>query len=82
MIRRCCVCKRILGEVEPLEDKGITDTYCYPCRFRTALDWKLRDLIRTADDILLPYVLKHVKTFVSVYGNKSIYTNQNTVQGE
>lgn len=25
---RCCVCKKILGEKEPLEDKSYTDTYC------------------------------------------------------
>lgn len=31
MIRRCCQCKKILGEKEPLEDKSFTDTYCKEC---------------------------------------------------
>jgi len=28
MIRVCCVCKLVLGEKEPLEDKSETHTYC------------------------------------------------------
>jgi len=31
MIRKCCVCKKILGEKEPLDDKSVTHTYCESC---------------------------------------------------
>ena len=31
MIRRCCYCKRILGEKEPFEDHRITDGICDFC---------------------------------------------------
>lgn len=31
MVRVCCVCKKILGEKEPLDDKSVTHTYCEEC---------------------------------------------------
>ena len=31
MIRRCCYCKKIMGEKEPLNDKRITDGICDDC---------------------------------------------------
>lgn len=31
MIIICCVCKRVVGEKEPLEDKQETHGYCEPC---------------------------------------------------
>lgn len=31
MIRRCMVCKIIIGEKEPLEDTTVTDGCCDPC---------------------------------------------------
>ena len=31
MIRICCVCKKIVGEKEPLEDKSETHTVCKDC---------------------------------------------------
>ena len=32
MIIRCCKCKKLLGEKEPLNNKSFTDTYCDDCR--------------------------------------------------
>lgn len=34
MIRICCQCQTILGEVEPLEDRDLTHTYCDLCAER------------------------------------------------
>ena len=31
MIRRCSICKRVLGEKEPLSDTRYTDGYCDDC---------------------------------------------------
>jgi len=27
----CCVCQKVIGEKEPLDDKTETHTYCRPC---------------------------------------------------
>lgn len=31
MIRICCVCKKVIGEKEPLDDKSETHTVCPDC---------------------------------------------------
>ncbi len=31
MMRFCCVCKKVFGEKEPLEDRLFTDGYCNSC---------------------------------------------------
>ncbi len=32
MIRQCAWCDRVLGEIEPLDDKSITHTICENCQ--------------------------------------------------
>lgn len=39
MRRVCCVCQGFLEEVEPLEDKTITHTYCPSCLKKTRQEW-------------------------------------------
>ncbi len=41
MWRRCCICKLILGEKEPKNDKSFTDTYCQKCYDVAMEDLKL-----------------------------------------
>jgi len=36
MIKRCIVCEKSFGEIEPLENKDYTDGYCFEC-FQEAL---------------------------------------------
>jgi hypothetical protein len=43
MIRKCCVCKKILGEVEPIDDKSVTHTYCEPCTKKVWEDLELAE---------------------------------------
>lgn len=31
MIRVCCICKKVVGAIEPLDDKSITHGYCEEC---------------------------------------------------
>lgn len=31
MIIQCCICNKIIGEKEPIKNKGVTSSYCDYC---------------------------------------------------